>query len=124
MLGPIKTVGIYVEDQQEALDFYVQKLGFVVRRSQPMGPNAHWIEVSPAGAKTCLVLYPRAMMPSWAELKASVVFHCGDVEGLCRRLESAGVRVTMPPTPLGWGTFAKFADLDGNEFGVTSQQLA
>jgi hypothetical protein len=30
----------------------------------------------------------------------------------------------MRPTPLAWATFAKFADLDGNEFGLTSQALA
>jgi lactoylglutathione lyase len=55
MIGPIKTVGINVEDQQKALDFYTQKLGFVVRRSIPMGPGASWIEVSPPGAQTSFV---------------------------------------------------------------------
>ena len=124
MIGPIKTVGVYVEDQDRAVAFYVEKLGFEVRRRLPMGPNARWVEVAPPGALTCLVLYPRAMMANWAELKPSIVFHCPDVEAACRKLESAGVRVTMPPTPLPWGKFAKFADPDGNEFGLTSQELA
>ena len=30
----------------------------------------------------------------------------------------------MPPTKMGWGAFMKFADPDGNEFGVTGQALA
>ncbi len=124
MIGPIKTVGIYVEDQQKAIEFYTQKLEFEIRRSQPMGSHAEWVEVSPPGAQTCLVLYPKAMMSNWAELKPSVVFHCADVEAACRRLESLGVRITMPPTPMAWGMFAKFVDLDGNEFGLTSQSLA
>jgi predicted enzyme related to lactoylglutathione lyase len=64
------------------------------------------------------------MMANWMELKPSVVFHRPDVEAACRRLESLGVRVTMPPTPMAWGTFAKLADPDGNEFGLTSQPLA
>lgn len=124
MLGPIKTVAIYVEDQDKALDFYLQKLGFELRRSLPMGPQARWLEVAPPGALTCLVIYPRAMMPTWEQLKPSVVFHCPDVEAACKQLEAAGVRITMPPTPLPWGSFAKFLDLDGNEFGLTSQPIA
>lgn len=124
MIGPIKTVGIYVEEQQKALAFYTEKLGFQLRRSLPMGPHANWIEVSPPGAQSSLVLYPRSMMTNWAELKPSIVFHCSDVAAVCGKLEAAGVRISMRPTPLPWGMFAKFSDPDGNEFGLSSQELA
>jgi len=124
MIGPVKTVGIYVEDQKKAVDFYTQKLGFEVRRSLPMGPHANWVELAAPGAQTCLVLYPRAMMANWAEHKPSIVFHCPDVEAFCQRLQFADVSITMAPTQLPWGKFAKFADPDGNEFGLTSQELA
>jgi predicted enzyme related to lactoylglutathione lyase len=124
MIGPIKTVGVYVADQQQALEFYNQKLGFQVRRRIPMGPGAEWIEVSPPGAETCLVLYPKSMMSNWTELKPSIVFHCADVVGTCDELESRGVQIVMRPKELPWGTFAMFADPDGNEFGLTSQELA
>ena len=124
MIGPVKTVGIYVEDQTRAVEFYVRKLGFVLRRNLPMGPEASWIEVSPVGAQSSLVLYPRSMMAEWPQLKPSVVFHSADVEAECERLESLGVTITMPATPLPWGTFAKFTDPDGNEFGLTSQEIA
>jgi lactoylglutathione lyase len=124
MIGPIKTVGIYVEDQQRALDFWTKKVGFVQRRSIPMGPKAQWLEVSPPNAQTSLVLYPREMMAGWERMLPSVVFHCPDVEAFCKQLESKGVRITMQPTPLPWGNFAKFADPDWNEFGLTSQALA
>jgi len=124
MIGPIKTVGVYVEDQTRALEFWTKKLGFTLRRTVPMGPTANWLEVSPPDAQSCLVLYPKAMMPNWEQLKPSIVFHCADVEGECRKLEAAGVRITMPPTPLPWGMFAKFADPDGNEFGLTGQSIA
>lgn len=124
MIGPVKTVGIYVEDQEKAVEFYAQKFGFELRRSVRLTPEANWVEVSPPGAETCLVLYPKAMMTNWAELKPSVVFHCADVEATCRRLESAGVELKMQPTKMGWGTFAMFVDLDGNQFGLTSRTLA
>ena len=124
MIGPIKTVGIYVADQAKSLEFYREKLGFEVRQSLPMGPDAKWVEVAPPGAQTCLVLYPRSMMTNWAELKPSVVFHCPDVEETCLQLSARGVEIKMNPTQLGWGMFATFLDLDGNEFGLTSQKLA
>lgn len=123
-IGPIKTVGVYVDDQHKAVEFYTQKLGFEIRRSIPMGPNAHWVEVSPPGAESCLVLYPKSMMSNWAELKPSVVFHSANVEATCKQLESVGVRIKMKPTALGWGMFATFLDLDDNEFGLSSQSLA
>jgi predicted enzyme related to lactoylglutathione lyase len=124
MIGPIKTVGVCVPDEQQALPFYLQKLGFEVRQCLPLGSGGSWIEVAPPGAQTCLALYPKAMMmPNWEQRKPSVVFHCPDIEETCRRLESLGVHVSMPPKVLPWGIFAMFTDPDGNEFGLTSQAL-
>ena len=123
-LGPIRTVGIYVQDQARALDFYESKLGFKVRRRVPLTPGTEWLEISQPGAETCLVLHPKALMPNWEEMKPSVVFFAKDVEALAERLGAAGVTITMPPTKLGWGTFMKFVDPDGNEFGVTGQPPA
>jgi lactoylglutathione lyase len=124
MIGPIKTVGVYVRDQQIALAFYTAKLGFELRRELPTGAAGTWIEISPPGGQTCLVLYPRSMMPDWNQRKSSVVFHCADIEDTCRRLEADGVTITMPPKAMPWGMFAMFVDPDGNEFGLTSQPIA
>jgi predicted enzyme related to lactoylglutathione lyase len=124
MIGPIKTVAVYVEDQARAEAFYTGPLGFVVRRRVAMGPEASWIEVGPPGGESCVVLYPRSMTPDWALKKPSVVFHCPDVEATCLELAKEGVRITMPPTSLPWGTFAVIADIDGNELGLTSQRIA
>lgn len=124
MLGPIKTVGIYVSDQERSVDFYVNVLGFEVRRRMQMGAGAEWIEVAPPGAETCLVIYPRNLMPDWAERKPSMVFHCADVSGTFERLEASGVKIAMPPADLPWGTFAAIEDLDGNWLGLTDQAIA
>jgi lactoylglutathione lyase len=88
MIGPIKTVGVYVEDQQAAKAFYIEKLGFTVRKEMPMGPTTVWLEVAPPGAETAIVLYPRGMMKNWAEMKPSIVFHCDDVEATVRELSN------------------------------------
>jgi catechol 2,3-dioxygenase-like lactoylglutathione lyase family enzyme len=82
MIGPIKTVAVYVEDQERAEAFYTGPLGFVVRRrSDGFGGEAGSRSVRPGAS--CVVLLPRAMTPDWASKKPSVVFHCPDVEATC-----------------------------------------
>ncbi|MFI0976425.1 VOC family protein [Streptomyces sp. NPDC021093] len=53
----VATVGIHVTDQQKAIEFYVDKLGFEVRRDVPFG-DGRWIEVAPPGASTTIALVP------------------------------------------------------------------
>ena len=123
-VGPIKAVGIYVTDQEKSIEFYANVLGFEVRRRMHMGAGAQWIEVAPPGAETCLVIYPRDLMPDWAERKTSLVFHCSDVEATIADLEARGVHIAMPPAELPWGTFAAIEDPDANWLGLTDQPIA
>jgi predicted enzyme related to lactoylglutathione lyase len=49
MIGPIKTVSVYVQDRSNAVEFYSQRLGFASRRTASMGPGGRWIrERAPA----------------------------------------------------------------------------
>ena len=116
MIGPIKTVAVYVEDQQQALEFYTGKLGFEVRRNETMMPGVNWVEVAPKGAETCVVIYPRALMQGWEQMKPSITFSCADVEATCAHLQARGVTLVDHPRSMPWGIFAKIADPDGNEF--------
>jgi lactoylglutathione lyase len=116
MIKQIATVAVYVEDQQKALSFWTEQVGFEVTANRPMGPNASWIEVAPKGAQTRLVIYPKAMMPNWNELKASIVFECENIMGTYEALKANGVDFLEEPQQMPWGTFVRFKDLDGNEF--------
>jgi predicted enzyme related to lactoylglutathione lyase len=79
-----------------------------------------WLEVSPPEAETAIVLYPRGMMKNWAEMKPSIVFHCDDVDATVRDLAARGARIIDQPNRMQWGTYAKIADPDGNEFLLVS----
>jgi lactoylglutathione lyase len=114
----LATVAVYVEDQDEALRFWTEQVGFVLKAERPMGPNARWLEVAPPGADTALVLYPKPMMADWDSRKPSVVFTAEDIEATCARLAANGVKFLKELTELPWGRFASFADTEGNEFGV------
>ncbi len=114
----IATVGIYVDNQQEALRFWTEQVGFEVHCSQPMGPEANWLEIGPKGAESCLVIYPKSMMKDWRECKSSVVFECADIQKTYEEMSSRGVKFPQEPKAMPWGPFALFQDRDGNEFGL------
>ena len=116
MISNIRTVGVYVSDQDAALHFYTEVLGFEVRADRSMGRQGRWLEVAPPGAQSRLVIYPRAMMEDWDKRKTSVVLGCGDIEAEYQRLSGLGVEFSQMPTKMKWGSFAVFADPDGNEF--------
>ena len=68
MIKNIATVGVYVDDQKKALQFWTDKIGFELRKSIDMGNGMTWMEVGPTGADSCLVLYPKKRMTNLAEL--------------------------------------------------------
>jgi predicted enzyme related to lactoylglutathione lyase len=112
------TVGIFVSDQDRALDFYVNKLGFEKRLDEPMGPEARWIEVAPTGAEARLVLFTPPGMEDRIGTFSNIVFECDDLETTYEELRDRGVEFSEEPTEQPWGMWAQFKDVDGNEFGL------
>ncbi|MGI8588576.1 MAG: VOC family protein [Chloroflexia bacterium] len=117
----VQTVGVYVRDQQAALDFYKDKLGFEVRQDAPMGEPGgdRWIEVAPPGAETGIVLSTPASMGGYAERIGSFsgyVLSSDDVQKTHEELSGRGVRFNLLPEAQPYGMQAIFADQDGNEF--------
>jgi lactoylglutathione lyase len=116
MISKIATVAVYTDNQQEALTFWTEKVGFVVHANHQMTPEASWLEVGPADAQTCLVIYPKAMMPNWQEQKAAIVFLCDDIDKTYQQMSANGVKFLEEPKKMQWGSYARFQDPDGNEF--------
>ena len=120
MITQIKFVGVPVADQERALAFYTEKLGFEVATDQPMGPGQRWIELRIANAPTRLVLFT----PPGHEDRIGSYFNgalaCDNVEATYRQLQQRGVEFVEPPTAQPWGTFAKFKDSEGNVFVLSS----
>lgn len=116
MITKIATAAVYVEDQQKAKTFWTEKVGFEVIRETPMGPGGSWLEVGPKGAETALVLYPKAMMKGWEQMKPSIVFVCDDIQATYEKMKANGVQFESEPKQMQWGTFATFLDEDGNSY--------
>jgi lactoylglutathione lyase len=120
MIQKIATVAVYVDDQEAAMKFWTEQVGFELRTNQPMGPNGSWIEVAPQGAESCLVLYPKSMMSNHAERKPSIVFVTEDIHKTYEAMKEKGVTFKQEPNEMPWGTFAIFLDNEGNEYVLKS----
>ena len=113
---------VMVDDQQKALDFYTQKLGFLVKHDIPMGEH-RWITVvsaeEPDGVE--LGIEPNAH-PAASTFQAAIkadgipytAFSVEDLEAEAKKLEAAGVKFTHPPTSAGDVKIAVFDDTCGN----------
>jgi lactoylglutathione lyase len=121
MVRKIATVTVYVDNQEESEKFWTEKMGFEIRRKAPMGPNAHWIELAPKGAESCITIFPKAMMPNANQLKVGIVFETDDIENTYRDLKARGVDIDEPKE-MGFGIFTQFRDIDGNEFGLRQEK--
>ena len=119
MITHLKFASIPVRDQDAALAFYTEKLGFKVVTDQPMGPQ-RWIELRVGSSETRFVLFT----PQGQEDRIGSQFNgslaCDDVEATYRQLSARGVEFVSPPQKQPWGEFAIMKDPDGNQFVLSS----
>jgi predicted enzyme related to lactoylglutathione lyase len=120
MISHVKFVSIPTRDQQRALKFYTEQLGFEVATDQPFDDKQRWIELRIGNSPTRVVLFT----PDGHESRIGSFFNgslcCDDVEATYRQLRQRGVEFTAEPQKQPWGTFAMFKDPDGNQFVLSS----
>ena len=126
----IHMASVLVDDQQRALRFYTETLGFQLKHNIPLGEHA-WITVvseeAPEG--TQLVLEPDTH-PAVRPFKRALVedgipwtsFAVDDVEAEHERLLGRGVRFVQPPTDLGTVIVAIFDDSCGNLIQIAEEK--
>ncbi len=118
----IKYVSVFVQDQERALRFYTEVLGFEKVADVPVG-GARWLTVtSPDGPDGVeLLLEPNAFPPARQYQKAlfeagipATAFVTADIRGEYRRLLAAGVVFRGEPATMGDVTVVAFEDTCGN----------
>ncbi len=115
-------VMVPVSDQDRALEFYLEKLGFEKRSDTPFGRGDRWVEVAPPGAATAIALVPPREGES-VGIQTRVGFTTEDVDADHASLRARGVdvdeevmRMGDPVPPMFF-----FRDQDGNRFMVVEQ---
>lgn len=109
----------YVSDQAAAKEFWIDKMGFVVKFEQQMGPNMTWLEVGEEDSFVSMVLYNKAMMeqqnPEVSTDTPSLMFSTNDIQTKYADMQAKGVKVDelqiMP-----YGSMFSFYDNDNNRF--------
>ena len=118
MITAVAFTTVSCGDQERAKRFYTDVLGFELHRDEPMGDpdGPRWIEVSPPGARTRLVLFHA---PDQAGGFAPYVLDTDDVVATCAEVAARGAQVTAQPRLEAWGSWwAQIKDSEGNEIGL------
>lgn len=116
MIKHLKFASIPTKDQDAALEFWTQKIGFKVATDQAMGPGQRWIELLIPGATTMIVLFTQEGEEDRVGTPFNGAFACDNVEHTYEQLKKRGVEFSQEPTKQPWGTYAIFRDPDGNSF--------
>src|SRR5581483_5455310 len=86
-----------VSDQDRALAFYTEKLGFAVATDQPFNAQQRWIELRIPGAPTGLVLFTPDGHEDRIGTFSSISFTTDDIQKTYRELSARGVEFSGPP---------------------------
>jgi predicted enzyme related to lactoylglutathione lyase len=126
----IKLTNVYVDDQEKALRFYTEVLGFTKKTDVSQGPY-RWLTVAspeePDGTELQLALndnpaakaYQQAM---FEQGQPAAMFFTDDVKADYERINARGAEFIMPPTEVTGSTIAQLNDTCGNLIQIT--QLA
>ncbi len=113
---------VFVDDQEDALRFYTDVLGFEPRTDVPIGNGDRWLTVGAPGQDGVELLLEPATHPAVGPYRDAVIadgiplasFAVDDVQAEYDRLVEAGVTFTQPPTTMGPVTTAVLDDTCGN----------
>jgi catechol 2,3-dioxygenase-like lactoylglutathione lyase family enzyme len=119
-ISKIGVVCVPVSDQERAIEFYVDALGFEKRADVPFGDGYRWVEVAPAGADTPIAIVPPPPGNPTGNVNTGIGLNTDDVEADHADLKARGVdvddeisRMGDPVPPMFW-----LRDPDGNSLMV------
>jgi catechol 2,3-dioxygenase-like lactoylglutathione lyase family enzyme len=108
-ISKLGTVCVPVSDQERAIEFYVETLGFEKRADVPFGEGYRWVEVAPAGADTTVAIVPPPPGNPTGNVQTGIGLHTDDIEAVHADLKARGVdvddeisRMGDPVPPLFW----------------------
>jgi lactoylglutathione lyase len=120
----VSKVVIEVEDQDRALEFWTDAMGFELVRDSKDGEE-RWLEVRTPDRGLILVLQLREGGPPSAPNAlptSNVFFYCDDLARTYGELHSRGVEFAQPPVEQSFGWWSMFQDQEGNRFALRPRE--
>jgi predicted enzyme related to lactoylglutathione lyase len=114
VISRIKFLGIPVADQDRALRFYTEKLGFSVVGDVPFDEKQRWITLAIPGAETTVALFTPPGQEDRVGSLVNMGFLAPDIQKTYEEMSAKGVEFVKPPTQQAWGSYALFKDSEGN----------
>jgi predicted enzyme related to lactoylglutathione lyase len=123
----IKITSVFVDDQEKALRFYTEVLGFVKKTDFSQGPY-RWLTVTspeePDGTELQLALNSNPAAKAYQEAlfqqgQPAAMFFTDDINGDYERMKASGAEFTKPPTDVTGSTIAMVNDTCGNFIQLT-----
>jgi predicted enzyme related to lactoylglutathione lyase len=114
MIKRIKFIGVPVGDQERALAFYTEKLGFQILTDQAFNEKQRWIELTIPGAATGIVLFTPEGQEDRIGTFLNSSWEVDDIEQTYKELTAKGVEFSGPPEKQPWGSFLRMKDSEGN----------
>ena len=118
-------VAVVVRDYDEAIDYYVEKLGFALIEDTPLGGAKRWVLVAPPGSSETRLLLARAVTPEQSARigdqtggRVFLFLHTDDFWRDYRAMQARGVSFCEEPREEVYGTVAVFEDLYGNRWDL------
>jgi lactoylglutathione lyase len=121
MIPKVRTVFLFVEDQDRSLEFYTEKIGMEKMTDDEMWPGSRWLEVGAPGAETFLALASAESFNMKPGEGGSFTMWVSDVRKLYEELKAKGVEVEEPKEER-WSTFIRFTDPDGYQIMVSERE--
>jgi catechol 2,3-dioxygenase-like lactoylglutathione lyase family enzyme len=136
MITKMSHVLIWVKNQQEALEFYRDKLGFEVDTDAEIGPGFRWLTMKIKGQPgfEIILMEPNPGMmldeESAAQLRSLLdkgvlgggVFDADDIHKTYEELKARGVEFKGPPSVQSWGTATVLKDNSGSWFSLSQEK--
>jgi len=127
MLKRISIITVVVKDQEEALNWYTEKLGFEKRTDQKMGKNFRWVSIGLPEEKQVEIT-----LADWKwygdrnkdqiGTNTVVVLETTNCKKDYETLKAKGVKFTSPPEEAPFGISAVFIDLYGNPYNIVERK--
>jgi predicted enzyme related to lactoylglutathione lyase len=121
VISKVKFLGIPVADQDRALRFYTEKLGFEVLGDVPFDEKQRWITLGIPGAETRVTLFTPPGQEDRVGSFVNMAYQSADIQKTYEELTARGVECVKPPTAQAWGSYALFKDSEGNTFCLATE---
>lgn len=117
----IAHIALLVIDYDQAIDFYVNKLGFILVEDTPLSETKRWVLISPGSAGQCNLLLAKASTPAQQQQvgyqsggRVFLFLYTDDFERDYQMLIDNNINIVRRPTNEIYGRVAVFEDLYGN----------